>query len=201
MRKGMLYATGSYVFWGLLPLYWHALGRVPAVEILANRIVWALAITLILTGARRGWPTLWAAMRSPRTLLTFSLSTLLLTSNWYLYIWAVNAGFVVETSLGYFINPLVNVALGVIFLRERLRPSQIAAVAVAGAGVLYLSAIYGSPPWIALTLALSFGSYALLRKTAAIGSLEGLTLETILAAPPALAYLIWVGSTGQGALI
>ncbi|MEI7646266.1 MAG: EamA family transporter RarD [Chloroflexales bacterium] len=201
MRKGITYAAGSYVLWGLLPLFWHALNGVPATEILAHRIVWALSATLLLTLATGRLPALGAAMRNRRVLLTFTLSALLLTANWYIYIWAVNAGYVVETSLGYFINPLVNVVFGVLFLRERLRPGQMAAIGVALAGVLYLSVLYGSPPWIAIALAVSFGCYGLLRKTATIGSLEGLTLETIIAALPALAYLLFIGTSGGGAFV
>jgi chloramphenicol-sensitive protein RarD len=189
------------VIWGLLPLFWHALSGVPAIEILAHRIVWALLVTLALTAATGRLPALGAALRSRRVLLAFTLSAVLLTVNWFIYIWAVNAGYVVETSLGYFINPLVNVIFGVLFLRERLRPGQVAAVAVALAGVLYLTVLYGSPPWIALALAGSFGCYALLRKTASIGSLEGLTLETIIVALPALAYLLVVEVSGGGAFI
>jgi chloramphenicol-sensitive protein RarD len=201
MHKGMMYAAGSYVIWGLLPLFWLALGNVPALEILSHRVVWALAVTLLLTAARKSWAPLGAALRSWRTLLLFALSSALLAANWFIYIWAVKAGYVVETSLGYFINPLVNVVFGTLFLREQMRPAQIAAVAVALGGVLYLTALYGSPPWIALSLAISFGCYALLRKTASIGSLEGLTLETMLGFLPSLAYLLFVGSAGGGAFI
>jgi chloramphenicol-sensitive protein RarD len=201
MRKGTMYAAGAYAIWGLLPLFWHALHDVPAIEILAHRIVWAMLVTMLLTVAAGGLPALRANLRSRRTLLIFTLSSVLLTANWFLYIWAVNAGFVVETSLGYFINPLVNVVFGVLFLRERLRPGQIAAVGVALAGVLYLTALYGSPPWIALALAGSFGIYGLLRKTATIGSLEGLTLETIIVALPAAAYLLSVEAAGGGAFV
>jgi chloramphenicol-sensitive protein RarD len=201
MRKGMTYAVGSYLMWGLLPLFWHALSGVPAIEILAHRIVWSLAVTLLLTAATGHLPALGAALRNRRVLFTFVLSAVLLTGNWFIYIWAVNAGYVVETSLGYFINPLVNVVFGVFFLRERLRPGQVAAVAVALVGVLYLSFLYGSPPWIAISLAVSFGWYALLRKTASIGSLEGLTLETIIVFLPALAYLLFIEVSGGGAFI
>ncbi|MEI7772893.1 MAG: EamA family transporter RarD [Chloroflexales bacterium] len=201
MRKGMTYAAGSYVLWGLLPLFWHALSGVPAVEILAHRIVWALSVTLLLNVVTGGLPALGATLRDRRVLLTFTLSALLLTVNWFIYIWAVNAGYVVETSLGYFINPLVNVIFGVLFLRERLRPGQIAALGVAFAGVLYLTVLYGSPPWIALALAFSFGCYGLLRKTASLGSLEGLTLETIIAAVPAVAYLLFIEASGGGAFV
>lgn len=201
MRKGTLYAAGAYVIWGLLPLFWHALHAVPAVEILAHRIVWALAVTMLLSAFSGHLPALWANLRNRRTLGIFTLSAALLTVNWGTYIWAVNAGYVVETSLGYFINPLVNVVFGVLFLRERLRPGQIAAVGVALAGVLYLTALYGAPPWIALALAGSFGVYGLLRKTAPLGSLEGLNLETLIAAVPALAYLLLIESSGGGAFL
>ena len=201
MRKGMSYAAVSYVIWGLLPLFWHALKNVPATEILAHRIVWALVVTLLLTAVTGRMPALGAALHNRRVLLTFTLSAVLLTANWFIYIWAVNAGYVVETSLGYFINPLVNVVFGMLFLRERLRPGQMVALGVAFAGVLYLSILYGSPPWIALALAVSFGCYGLLRKTASLGSLEGLTLETIIAALPALVYLLFIGTSGGGAFI
>jgi chloramphenicol-sensitive protein RarD len=196
-----MYAAGSYVIWGLLPLFWRALGSVPALEILAHRVIWALAVTLIFTAARKSWAPLGAALRSRRTLGTFALSSALLAVNWFIYIWAVKAGYVVETSLGYFINPLVNVVFGTLFLREQLRPGQVAALAMAFGGVLYLTVLYGSPPWIALSLAVTFGCYALLRKTASIGSLEGLTLETIMGFLPAAAYLLFVHSSGGGAFI
>jgi chloramphenicol-sensitive protein RarD len=200
MNKGLLYGVGAYSIWGLLPLYWRALHGVPALEIFAHRIVWALLITVALVALRRGgWAWMREAARTPRTLLTFSASAVLLSINWWLYIWAVNAGHVVETSLGYFINPLVNVLLGVLFLGERLRLGQGIAVATALCGVLYLTVQYGTPPWIALTLAGSFAFYGLLRKTAALGSLEGLTLETMLLAVPSLGYLLWIEATGTGA--
>ena len=199
MNRGLLYAAGGYLLWGLFPLYWKPLQHVPALEILAHRIVWALLFTLALTLVRRNWAWLGQALRTPRTLLTFIASTLLLSTNWGVYIWAVNAGFVVETSLGYFMNPLVNVALGMLILRERLRWAQIVAVAIALAGVLYLTFLYGAPPWIALTLALSFGAYGLLRKTASLDSLQGLTFETLLIMPPALIYLLFLEFNGSAA--
>jgi chloramphenicol-sensitive protein RarD len=200
MNKGLLYGAGAYGIWGLLPLYWHALDALLPLEILSHRIVWALLVTLGLVALRRGgWAWLGEAMRTPRTLLTFALSSLLLSANWWIYIWAVNNGHVVETSLGYFINPLVNVLLGMIFLRERLRPGQALAVLVALGGVLYLTLQLGTPPWIALSLAFSFAFYALLRKTAALGSLDGLTLETVLMAVPALGFLLFLEAQGRGA--
>ncbi|HMQ34526.1 MAG TPA: EamA family transporter RarD [Chloroflexaceae bacterium] len=202
MNKGVVYAAGAYLTWGLLPLFWKALQHVPALEILANRVAWALVVGLAVGAVRGSWGWLGAALRSPRTLLTFGASALLLAVNWGLYIWAVNAGHVVETSLGYFINPLVNVFLGVVFLRERLRVGQGAAIALALAGVLYLTVSYGSPPWIALTLAASFGGYGLLRKLAPLNSLEGFTLETMVMALPAVAYLGYIeATTGASALL
>jgi chloramphenicol-sensitive protein RarD len=199
MSKGMLYAAGAYVSWGLLPIFWKSLHGAGAFEILAHRIVWGLLVGVALIALRGRWGALGAALRDRRTLLVFAASSLLLALNWFVYIWAVNAGHLVETSLGYFINPLVNVALGVIFLRERLRFGQGLAVGVALLGVLYLTLLFGAPPWIALTLALSFGAYGLLRKTAPLASLEGFALETLLMGAPALAYLIWLGVFGAGA--
>jgi len=200
MNKGVLYAAGAYVLWGLLPIYWKALDDVPAGQILAHRIVWSLGFVALILTVRRNWGWLRGAVRQPRVLLTFLLSGSLLAGNWYTYIWGVNAGFIVETSLGYFINPLVNVLLGYLFLRERLRPAQWAALAVALAGVLYLTFSYGAFPWIALTLAFSFGTYGLLRKTAALNSAEGLFLETAMLSLPALGFLLLQESRGMGAL-
>lgn len=199
MNKGILYAAGAYVLWGLLPVYWKALHDVPALEILAHRMVWALAVVVLLVSARGGWRWLRPVVRDRRVLVAFTLSALLLSLNWFVYIWGVNAGYIVETSLGYFINPLVNVLLGILFLGERLRLGQGAAIAIALGGVLYLTFNYGQLPWIALTLAFSFGLYGLLRKTAALNSLEGLTLETILLFPFALAYLIYMELIGSAA--
>jgi chloramphenicol-sensitive protein RarD len=199
MNKGIFYAAGAYIAWGLLPIFWKALHNLPALEILAHRIAWGLLVALLLVAYRGRWQWLGAAARSKRTLLTFATSALLLSLNWFVYIWAVNAGYIVETSLGYFINPLVNVLLGVLFLKERLRVGQGVAVAVALGGVLYLTAQYGTLPWIALALAGSFGGYGLLRKTAALGSLEGFTLETLLLFAPALVYLLYRESIGAAA--
>jgi chloramphenicol-sensitive protein RarD len=201
VNRGVLYAAGAYTVWGLLPIFWKALQHVPALEILANRVAWAVLVALAIGAVRGGWAWLGPALRSPRVLLIFALSALLLAVNWGLYIWAVNAGNVVETSLGYFINPLVNVFFGVVFLRERLRVGQGVAIGFALAGVLYLTLTYGAPPWIALTLAATFGGYGLIRKLAPLGSLQGFTLETLVMLPAALAYLAYVELTGGGALL
>lgn len=199
MNKGLLYAIGAYFLWGLLPVFWKTLQTVPAAEILGHRMIWSLVFVAGLLTLRRRWGWLRPALRSRRTLLTFTVTGLVLSINWLTYIYGVNAGFVVETSLGYFINPLVNVLLGVIFLRERLRIGQWTAVFVAGGGVLYLTISYGALPWIALTLAFSFGLYGLLRKTGSLNSLEGLALETAVIFPLAFAYLAYLEFSGQAA--
>ncbi|WP_374688867.1 EamA family transporter RarD [Promineifilum sp.] len=200
MNKGIVYAIGTYILWGVMPIYWKALHDVPSSQIVAHRIVWSLVFVGLVLTARRNWSWLGKAIRQPRVVLTFALSGTLLTVNWLTYIWGVNAGFIVETSLGYFINPLINVLLGYVFLKERLRPVQWGALAVALAGVLYLTFSYGAFPWIALTLAFSFGLYGLMRKTAALNSAEGLFLETAFLSLPALGFLLLQENRGAGAL-
>ncbi len=199
MNKGMLYAIAAYGMWGLFPLYWKLLQHVPALEILSHRVTWSLGFVLLLLLLRRRWNWLKTAVRTPRTVLLFFTSATLLSINWFVYIWGVNAGFIVETSLGYFINPLVSVLMGVFFLSEQLRRWQWLAIALAAAGVVYLTIHYGALPWISLTLATSFALYGLIRKTAPLGSLEGLTLETALMFLPALGYLIYLEVLGTAA--
>lgn len=184
--------------WGFFPLYWKVLHSVPALEILAHRMVWSLGFVLLVLAYKRRWSWLRPALRSKRTLLTFLATGTVLSLNWFVYIWGVNAGFIVETSLGYFINPLVNVLLGVFFLGERMRGGQWTAVSLAALGVIYLTILYGSLPWIALVLAFSFGLYGLLRKTAPLEALEGLGLETAIMFFPALAYLVYLEIAGSG---
>lgn len=191
MNKGVGYALAAYIFWGFLPIYWKGLHHVSAPEILMHRITWSFVFLLLVLSYKRYWGWL-GALRDWRVGLTFLTSSLLLSLNWGLYIWAVNAGYIVETSLGYFINPLVNVLLGLLFLKERLRPGQWLAVAFAIAGVGYLTVSYGALPWISLALAFSFGIYGLLRKTAKLDALAGLSLETALLFLPAAGYLIWM---------
>ena len=198
MNRGVLYGIAAYAIWGLLPIYWKLLADLPALEILSQRIVWLLAILGLLLLIRQQWAWL-SKVRERRVVLNSVVAALLLSLNWFVYIWGVNAGFILETSLGYFINPLVNVVLGVVILGERIRLTQWLAVGIAAAGVLYLTISYGSLPWIALTLAFSFGFYGLIKKRAQLGSLEGLTLETTLILPFALGYLLWLASNGQGA--
>ncbi len=190
MHAGMLYAAIAYAMWGLFPIYFKALHTVPPIEILVHRIVWSLLFLTIVLAWRKQWAWIGSVLRQPRVLAGFAASAALLSTNWFIYIWAVNNDRVVDASLGYFINPLVNVLLGFLLLHERLRPGQWAAVALAGAGVAWLTWQGGHPPWIGLGLALSFGFYGLLRKTAALGALEGLSLETLILFPFAMGYLI-----------
>ncbi len=200
MNKGYLYGIGAYLIWGFLPIYWKSLEAVPAIESLSSRIVWSLVLIGVLLLVRRHWRWLGTAVRDWRIMLTFLLSGSILAVNWGTYIWAVNADHVVETSLGYFINPLVSVLMGVWFLQEKLRRGQWTAVAIAALGVFYLTYIHGSLPWIALTLAFTFAIYGYIRKTAALGALEGLTLETAWLFLPALAVLLYLRLQGPGHL-
>ncbi|MCX6029168.1 MAG: EamA family transporter RarD [Chloroflexi bacterium] len=198
MKNGTLAALGAYVMWGLFPIYWKTIEHVPAPEILSHRVVWSLVVAVLLLGAQRQWGWLRWMVEKPVRLLPFAGTALLLSINWLTYLWANNNGHIVETSLGYFINPLVNVLLGVVFLRERMRPWQWAAIGLATAGVAYLTFGFGRLTWIALTLALSFGFYGLIRKTAALRSVEGLAAETGLMFLPALCFLIYLAARGTG---
>lgn len=199
MNSGIIYAAAAYSLWGLFPLYFKAVQQVPPLEVLTHRAIWSLAFLIIVLVARRHWAWLGRAMRSPKVLGCFAASALLLSLNWFVYIWAANHGRVVDASLGYFMTPLVNVLLGFILLGERLRPVQWAATGLAAAGVAWLTWQSGTLPWIALLLAGTFGIYGLLRKTAPLGALEGLTLETLLMFPVACGYLAWQGAAGSNA--
>lgn len=200
-RKGILYGLGAYALWGFFPIYWKFLHHVPALQVIGHRIGWSFILLILIVLVTGQWRQFRSALVAPKTLGIYSIAAVLLTINWLVYVWGVNAGFIVETSLGYFINPLLSVLLGVIFLRERLRPSQWVPVALAAAGVLYLTFVYGRLPWIALSLAFSFGFYGFVKKLAPLGSLYGLTLETALAFPVALIYLAFVQATGTGAFL
>jgi chloramphenicol-sensitive protein RarD len=199
MHIGIVYAALAYAAWGLFPLYFHQLAGIPALEVVVHRTVWSLVFVLGVLLVRRHWG--WMRLLQPRVLGAFALSALLLSGNWLTYVWAVQNQHVVDASLGYFILPLVNVALGFVFLRERPRPGQWLAVAVAAAGVLWLTVQTGRLPWIALVLAVTFGFYGLLRKVASLGALEGLALETMLLAPLGLGALAWWSAQGQGVLV
>ena len=200
-RNGLLAATLAFVIWGLFPLYWRLLIEVPSFLIIAHRIVWSALLVLGWLALKDGlgW---WRAIRAkPRALSALALSSVLIAFNWGLYIWAVNAGHVVETSLGYFINPLVTVALGVVVLRERLRRPQWIAVACAAAGVAWLTWSAGSPPWIALGLAGSFALYGLVRKLVPVDAVAGLGVESLFMFLPALAYVLWAEAGHGGGFI
>lgn len=199
-HKGILYGLLAYTAWGLFPIYWKALKTVPPIEILSHRMVWSFVFMLGVLAVTRRWSWIRPALRQPKILGAFLLTAVFLSVNWFVYIWGVNAGYIVETALGYFINPLVNVLLGYLFLRERLRMGQGLAVALALGGVLYLTILYGSLPWIALTLAFSFGFYGLLRKTAVLDSVEGLSLETAWLFLLAAGLLITFEARGTGSL-
>jgi len=201
MNRGIAYALAGYLLWGVFPVYFKALQHVASLEILGHRIVWSLVVCLALLLALRRFQWVGRLRHQPRVLLWFAATSLLVALNWFVYIWAVNAGRVVDASLGYFINPLVNVLIGAVVLRERLRPLQWLAVGVAAAGVLWLTWQAAALPWIGLVLAVTWGIYGLLRKTAALGAVEGLTLETAMLLPLAIGYLAWLVHGGQSGFV
>jgi len=200
MNKGIWYALGAYVTWGLFPVYWKILAGIPALQLLGHRIFWSfLLLSGIVLAGQQGRTFL--ASLNRRVIFIYFVAAVLIAINWLTYVWAVGVGLIVETSLGYFINPLLSVLLGVVFLRERLRPLQWVPIGMAAAGVLYLTFAYGSFPWVALTLAVSFGFYGLVKKTAPLGALNGLTLETGILFLPALGYLLTAEFNGTGAFL
>ncbi len=198
MNKGVIYGAAAYGLWGFFPLYFKLLGSINSVQIVAHRVIWSLAFLAILLVLRREVAGLWASL-TRRTVLTYLTAAVLLAINWLVFVYSVTAGHALEASLGYFINPLINVLLGSLFLGERPRPVQWVAIGLAAAGVAYMTFSLGAFPWIALTLATSFGLYGLVKKTAPLNSLYGLSLETMLLAPPALLYLAFAEVTGSGA--
>jgi chloramphenicol-sensitive protein RarD len=197
-NKGVLFGIAAYLIWGFFPIYFKTIQVVPPAQIMFHRIAWSFVLLVFLIVIRGQWRGLREAITGPKMLVTYAIAACLLAINWLTYVWGVNAGFVVETSLGYFINPLVSVALGVVILKERLRPMQWLPVGLAAAGVLYLTVQLGTPPWIALVLAFSFGLYGLLKKISPLGSLYGLTLETGVLFLPAVGYLLYAESQGYG---
>ena len=189
-KKGLLYAFGAYFTWGLFPIYWKYLSHVSALQLLGHRILWSFALLLLILVFTGQVDSLRRKIFDLKTLRIYSIAAVLIGINWLTYVWAVNAGFIVETSLGYFINPLISVVLGMIFFKERLRPLQWVPVVLAALGVTYLTISYGRLPWIALTLAFSFGFYGLVKKLAPLSSVHGLTLETGILLFPAALYLV-----------
>ena len=199
-RSGAVAAAVCYFLWGLVPLYWKQLATINPLELIAHRHVWSLVLLLGLTAGQRGFGDILAALRSRQSLARNLLSASFLTGNWLVYVWGVNTGHVIETSLGYFLVPLVNVAAGRFVLHEHLRRAQWIAIGLAATGVALMIVQLGRPPWIALVLAATWGAYSLMRKQSPLGSMTGLTLETLLLAPLAIGFLVWQRHTGEGAL-
>ena len=200
-KEGILYAFGAYFIWGLTPIYWRMIQHVPAIQLIGHRIAWSFILLSAVLFATRQWSNLRSLAFERRIMRIYLVAAALVGCNWFIYVWAVNAGYIVEASLGYFINPLLSVLLGVIFLRERLRVYQWIAVSLAAMGVIYLTVVYGRLPWIALGLAFTFGFYGLVKKTAPLSSLHGLTLETGILFVPSLIFLVYQDRLGQGAFL
>jgi chloramphenicol-sensitive protein RarD len=197
---GVFYAVMAFVIWGISPIYWKLMKHIPSFEIITHRLVWSFVFLLPLIVIRGRWHEFTAAIKNIRTFGILLITAMLVTTNWFIYVWAVNNEYLLQASLGYYINPLVNVLLGMVFLKERLRPLQMAAVLIACAGVLYQTFYYGQFPWISLALAFSFGFYGLIRKAAPVGSLVGLTVETMLLFIPGVIYLSYLDRMGVGSL-
>jgi len=198
---GVLNAVGAFLIWGLSPIYFKALAHVSAFEIVLHRMVWSFLFLFPIVVFTGRWKEFRAAIADLRTLLILIGTTLLVSGNWFVFIWAINSGKILQTSLGYFINPLINVLLGMLFLKERLRPAQTASVIMATFGVIYMTFEVGALPWVSLFLAFSFGFYGLIRKTATVNALVGLTVETMLLFFPASAYLFYIGTQSAGTFL
>jgi chloramphenicol-sensitive protein RarD len=198
---GVAYAVSGFLIWGMSPVYWKELGAVPAFEIIMHRTIWSLVFLLPFLLIQRRWHELASVFKNPRLLLILTATAIILAGNWLIFIWAINHGHVLQSSLGYYINPLISVLLGMVILRERLRRAQIVALLMATVGVLQLTIQFGQFPWIALTLGMTFGFYGLIRKVAPVGALVGLSVETMLLSVPALGYLITRYASGSGAFL
>ena len=198
--SGVVCASSAFLIWGLSPIYWKVLHNIPAFEIIMHRVIWSFLFLLIILVFHRHWNEFTAVIKKPRTILILLVTTVLLGFNWFIYIWAVNNEHILQASLGYFINPLINVLLGMVFLRERFRRLQTLSLVLAGMAVLYLTFYHGEFPWIALSLAFAFGFYGLIRKVAPVSSLVGLFIEMLFLSGPALAYILFLNSKGAGAL-
>jgi len=199
--KGGICATAAFLIWGISPIYWKQLIAVPSLEIVMHRVVWAPLVLLPVLVTEKRWGELAATLKQPGALLGLLFTTLLISTNWLIFIWAINNEHVLETSIGYYTTPLINVFLGMIFLRERLRPLQAAALALAAGAVIYLTLDYGRFPWIALSLSFTFGLYGLIHKTMAVGSITGLTVEMLLLSGPAFVYLVYLDKLGTGTFL
>ncbi|MBN1398989.1 MAG: EamA family transporter RarD [Bacteroidetes bacterium] len=201
MNKGIWYAIGAYASWGLFPLYWKLLKHIPALQLVSHRIIWSLLFLAAVILLIRNWREFRAAIISRKVLRVYFIAALLIGINWLTYVWAVNSEHIVEASLGYFINPLLSVLIGVLFLHEHLRARQWISISLAGIGVLFLTIVHGSVPWIALLLAATFALYGFVKKIAPLGSLYGLTLETGILFLPALLFLYISEQNGTGAFL
>ncbi|WP_187363870.1 EamA family transporter RarD [Streptomyces piniterrae] len=196
-RTGLAFGFAAYGMWGLLPLYWHLLGAASASEIMAHRMVWSLPVAVVVLAVMRRWAWIRPLLRQPKRLGLILVCATVISVNWFLYIWAVNAGHVLEASLGYFINPLVSIAFGVLVLRERLRPLQWTAVGVGALAVVVMTVAYGKVPWIALALAFTFATYGLVKKGIKLDGIEGFSAETAMQTLPALGFLVFLGMRGD----
>lgn len=196
-QDGLAYSAAAFIMWGLLPIYWKSLEAVPSLELLCNRIVWSLVFVGILLTCKKRWSEVKAALADPKGKILLTLSSCLIGLNWFIYIWAVNHGHVVDTSMGYYMTPLMNALLGFIFMKEKLNRLQSLAIMLAACGVAYSIIDYGHIPYIALTLAVSFAFYGLVRKIMKVESLPGLFVETAVLAPASAAYLIWLAFSGE----
>ncbi|MBW2052885.1 MAG: EamA family transporter RarD [Deltaproteobacteria bacterium] len=197
---GVAYVIPSFLIWGLSPIYWKVLGDVPAFETLMHRVIWSLLFLLPFLILRTRRHEILTVLKNRRTVLILIATTFFVGVNWFVFIWAINHDYVLQASLGYYMTPLVHVLLGVVFLRERLRNLQVAAVFLAGFGVVYLTIQYGQFPWVALSLAFTFGLYGLIRKVAPVSAVGGLTVEMLFASIPALIYLFYLETKGMGSL-
>jgi chloramphenicol-sensitive protein RarD len=200
-NQGILLAVSAYIFWGLHPVYWKLLQNVPSIEIVSHRIFWSLIFFIFIISFHKNWKELRSKLRKNKNKISIYLPAFLIGSNWAMYIWAVNAGYVIETSLGYFISPLVSVLLGVLILKESLRKIQWIAVLITGIGVLIMTFYYGQFPWISIYLAVTWGTYGMLRKKSPLNAVEGLTLETTVLSVPAIAYFIYLSIKGTGSFL
>ena len=197
-KTGLLFGVSAYVLWGAFPLYWPLLEPASPLEIVSHRAVWTLVFCLVVLSITKSLKNTLVTMKRPKVAATLFLTSILISINWLVYIWATNNGHVVEASLGYYINPLIIIAFGIILLKEKMRPLQWVAVGIASLGVLVLTIDYGRLPWVALALAISWGSYGVVKKQLGLGALEGLAIETLIASLPYLLYLIYIGNKGTG---
>jgi chloramphenicol-sensitive protein RarD len=199
--KGAWYVATAYTLWGFFPIYWKALAGLSPLQLICHRIVWSLLVLAVIIARAKEWHVLWQAVQTPRVLAVYTVAGLAIAANWLMFVWAVSINEIVQISLGYFINPLLSVVLGMLMFHERLRRAQWVSVALAAAGVLYLTIALQSLPWIALSLAATFGTYGLMKKLAPLGPVHGLSLETGILFVPAAMYLMFEELAGRGAFM